>query len=62
MAALEAWGKLHFACLENDRFQPAVQTIADPQAVALALTETRIATVGGGEFHQANLLLSCASS
>jgi len=59
VAVLEPWGKLHFACLEGDRLRFAGQTAADPNAVALALTPNRIATVGGGEVRWASLMVEC---
>jgi hypothetical protein len=60
VVVLEPWGKLHFACLEEDRFKPAGRVAADPNAVALALAPNAIATVGGGEVRRANLTVDCA--
>lgn len=61
VAVLEPWGKLHFACLEGDRFKPIGQAPCDPNAVALALTLSEIATVGSGEVRWASLRIDCAT-
>lgn len=58
-AALEPWGKLHFACLEDDHFKVVGHTDADPNAINVALTRGQIVTVGGGELRWANLRVDC---
>ncbi len=55
--ALEAWGKVHFARMENDKFSLAGSAGIDSKAVSLALTPDQIATVGGGEVRWANLIV-----
>ncbi|HEY0006845.1 MAG TPA: hypothetical protein VGB17_18845 [Pyrinomonadaceae bacterium] len=62
VAVLEHWGKLHFACLEGDRFKPVGEAAADSRAVALALATGEIATVGGGEVRRAGLKVDCATT
>jgi len=54
-AALEPWGKLHFAFLEDGHFKVAGHADADSSAITLALTRTRIATAGGGKLRWADL-------
>ena len=58
VVALEAWGKLHFACIENDAFRPDGRAECDAKAVYLALTSNQIGTVGGGEVHLAGLTVN----
>jgi hypothetical protein len=59
LAALEPGGKLHFACLDGDRFRPAGQAAVDSRAIALAITPGKIATVGGGEVRRGSLEIDC---
>jgi hypothetical protein len=59
VAALEPWGKIHFACLEGDRFKPVGTASAPPDAVALALSPNEIATIGGGEVNRTKLTVDC---
>jgi hypothetical protein len=62
VAVLEPWGKLHFACMESDRFKPAGQATADPKAFALAIALDELAIVGGGEVHRASLKVDCLTA
>lgn len=55
IAALEPWGKLHFASIEEDRFKPADGFAVDDRAVAVALDADKLAIVGGGEVRVASL-------
>jgi hypothetical protein len=57
--ALEPWGKLHFASLETDRFEPLGIETAHPGAISLAVSSNAIATVGGGEVRWARLHVNC---
>jgi hypothetical protein len=56
---LEPWGKLHFACLEGDRFEPVGLAAIDPKAIGVAVTPDEVATVGGGEVGRAELSVEC---
>lgn len=60
VAVLEPWGKLHFACIQGDRFRPAGEAPCDPGAIAIALPPGEIATVGGGLARRAALRIDCA--
>ena len=62
VVALEAWGKVYFARIENDKFSFAGSADIDSKAVTLALTEDQIATVGGGEARWASLAVDSAAS
>ena len=62
VVALEAWGKVHFARIENDKFSFAGSAEIDSNAATLALTEDQIATVGGGEVRWASLAVDSAAS
>jgi hypothetical protein len=53
VAALEAWEKIHFARLQDDRVHPSSVVPIDPSAVAIALADDQIAAVGGGELRWA---------
>jgi hypothetical protein len=59
VAMLEPWGKLHFACIEDDRIRPVGRVDVDPRAVALVLAQDRVITVGGGTVGWADLTVNC---
>jgi len=61
VAVLEPWGKLHFACLEDDRFRPAGEVAIDREAISVALSLAEIATVGGGEVRRASPTVDCTT-
>ena len=62
VAALEAWGKVHFARTENDKFSFVGSADIDSNAVSLALSDDQIATVGGGEVGWATLTVDSVAS
>ncbi|HMD20582.1 MAG TPA: hypothetical protein VKH40_09680 [Alloacidobacterium sp.] len=62
IVALEAWGNVHFARMENDKFSFVGSAEIDSNAVALALTDDQIATVGGGEVRWASLTVDSVAS
>jgi hypothetical protein len=62
VVALEAWGKVHFARMENDKFSFVGSADIDSNAMALALTDDQIATVGGGEVRWASLTVDSVAS
>jgi hypothetical protein len=61
LGALEPGGKLHFACLDGDRFRPAGQIAVDSRAITLAVAAGDIAVVGGGEVRRASLRIDCGA-
>ena len=62
VVGLEPWGRLHCACIRDDRFAPLGEVAMDIKAAAVALGEDDIAVVGGGEVHRATLSINCTGS
>ena len=58
VAALQPWGRLHLARIEADRLHPLGTFPAAETAVAVALSDAELATVGGGEFQRAVLTIA----
>ncbi len=54
VAAIEPWGKLHLALMNEDRFSSIQPFSVDNGAISVALNRTKIAIAGGGTVSRAD--------